>query len=103
MGRIKLGTEAGGGFRNIAISSCVFDHSRGDESYKARFSNGSKRYFTLHVYRRGIGGWARRSALRLKERAKKSPALQRLLRRARGEAPPDAAPKGGAGGEGAPR
>ncbi len=29
MGRIKLGTEAGGGFRNIAITSCVFDHSRG--------------------------------------------------------------------------
>ncbi len=29
MGRIKLGTESGGGFRNIAISSCVFDHSRG--------------------------------------------------------------------------
>lgn len=29
MGRIKLGTEAGGGFRNIAISNCVFDHCRG--------------------------------------------------------------------------
>ncbi len=29
MGRIKLGTEAGGGFRNIAISNCVFDYSRG--------------------------------------------------------------------------
>jgi putative nucleotidyltransferase with HDIG domain len=29
MGRVKLGTEAGGGFRNIAIASCVFDHSRG--------------------------------------------------------------------------
>ncbi|MCG6921554.1 MAG: right-handed parallel beta-helix repeat-containing protein [Acidobacteria bacterium] len=29
MGRIKLGTEAGGGFRNIAISSCVFDYCRG--------------------------------------------------------------------------
>lgn len=29
MGRIKLGTEAGGGFRNITISNCVFDYSRG--------------------------------------------------------------------------
>jgi len=29
MGRIKLGTEAGGGFRNIAISTCVFDYCRG--------------------------------------------------------------------------
>jgi putative nucleotidyltransferase with HDIG domain len=29
MGRIKLGTEAGGGFRSIVISSCVFDYSRG--------------------------------------------------------------------------
>jgi parallel beta-helix repeat protein len=27
--RIKLGTEAGGGFRNISISNCVCDHSRG--------------------------------------------------------------------------
>jgi polygalacturonase len=29
IGRIKLGTEAGGGFRNIAIAGCVFHHSRG--------------------------------------------------------------------------
>lgn len=29
MGRIKLGTEAGGGFRNITIANCVFDYSRG--------------------------------------------------------------------------
>ena len=29
IGRIKLGTEAGGGFRNIAISNCVFDSCRG--------------------------------------------------------------------------
>jgi polygalacturonase len=29
MGRIKLGTEAGGGFRNISISNCVFDYCRG--------------------------------------------------------------------------
>ena len=29
MGRIKLGTEAGGGFRNIAIANCVFDYCRG--------------------------------------------------------------------------
>jgi polygalacturonase len=28
-GRIKLGTESNGGFRNITISNCVFDHSRG--------------------------------------------------------------------------
>jgi len=28
-GRIKLGTESGGGFKNIAISNCVFDHCRG--------------------------------------------------------------------------
>lgn len=28
-GRIKLGTEAGGGFRNIAIANCVFEHCRG--------------------------------------------------------------------------
>jgi polygalacturonase len=28
-GRIKLGTESGGGFRNIAVSNCVFDRSRG--------------------------------------------------------------------------
>ena len=29
MGRIKLGTESGGGFRNITISNCVFDYCRG--------------------------------------------------------------------------
>lgn len=29
MGRIKLGTEAGGGYRNIAITNCVFEHCRG--------------------------------------------------------------------------
>lgn len=29
IGRIKLGTEAGGGFRGIAITNCVFDHCRG--------------------------------------------------------------------------
>ena len=29
MGRIKLGTEAGGGFRNITITNCVFEYSRG--------------------------------------------------------------------------
>ncbi|WP_221033042.1 rhamnogalacturonidase [Actomonas aquatica] len=29
MGRIKFGTEAGGGFRNITIDNCVFDYSRG--------------------------------------------------------------------------
>jgi polygalacturonase len=29
MGRIKLGTESNGGFKNIAISNCVFDYSRG--------------------------------------------------------------------------
>lgn len=28
-GRIKLGTESSGGFRNIAIVNCVFEHSRG--------------------------------------------------------------------------
>ena len=28
-GRIKMGTESVGGFRNIAISNCVFDRSRG--------------------------------------------------------------------------
>jgi parallel beta-helix repeat protein len=28
-GRIKLGTESSGGFRNIAISNCVFDRCRG--------------------------------------------------------------------------
>ncbi len=29
MGRIKFGTEAGGGFRNITIANCVFDYCRG--------------------------------------------------------------------------
>ncbi len=29
MGRIKLGTEAGGGFRNITITNCVFEYCRG--------------------------------------------------------------------------
>lgn len=29
IGRIKLGTEASGGFRNIAITNCVFDFCRG--------------------------------------------------------------------------
>ena len=29
MGRIKLGTESGGGFRNITISNCTFDYCRG--------------------------------------------------------------------------
>lgn len=28
-GRIKLGTESSGGFRNIAITNCVFEHCRG--------------------------------------------------------------------------
>ena len=28
-GRIKLGTESSGGFRNITVSNCVFDRSRG--------------------------------------------------------------------------
>ncbi|WP_279343840.1 rhamnogalacturonidase [Christiangramia crocea] len=28
-GRIKFGTESNGGFKNISISNCVFDHSRG--------------------------------------------------------------------------
>jgi polygalacturonase len=28
-GRLKAGTESNGGFRNISISNCVFDHSRG--------------------------------------------------------------------------
>jgi len=28
-GRIKLGTESFGGFRNIEVSNCVFEHSRG--------------------------------------------------------------------------
>jgi len=28
-GRIKLGTESNGGFRNIAISNCVFEHCQG--------------------------------------------------------------------------
>lgn len=28
-GRIKLGTESNGGFKNIAITNCVFDHCRG--------------------------------------------------------------------------
>ncbi|PTY07789.1 exo-poly-alpha-D-galacturonosidase [Opitutaceae bacterium EW11] len=29
IGRIKLGTEANGGFRNIAVSNCVFEYCRG--------------------------------------------------------------------------
>ena len=28
-GRIKLGTESAGGFRNITVTNCVFDNSRG--------------------------------------------------------------------------
>ncbi|MBI1932760.1 MAG: right-handed parallel beta-helix repeat-containing protein [Ignavibacteriales bacterium] len=28
-GRLKFGTESNGGFRNIAVSNCVFEHSRG--------------------------------------------------------------------------
>ena len=28
-GRIKIGTESSGGFKNIAISNCVFEHCRG--------------------------------------------------------------------------
>jgi polygalacturonase len=28
-GRLKLGTESNGGFRNITVSNCVFEHSRG--------------------------------------------------------------------------
>ena len=28
-GRIKLGTESNGGFRNITIANCVFDYCRG--------------------------------------------------------------------------
>ncbi|HWL15966.1 MAG TPA: glycoside hydrolase family 28 protein [Opitutus sp.] len=29
IGRIKFGTEAGGGFRNVTISNCVFEYCRG--------------------------------------------------------------------------
>jgi len=29
MGRIKFGTESNGGFKNITVSNCVFDYSRG--------------------------------------------------------------------------
>ena len=29
MGRIKLGTESNGGYKNITITNCVFDHCRG--------------------------------------------------------------------------
>ncbi len=28
-GRFKMGTESNGGFKNIAVSNCVFEHSRG--------------------------------------------------------------------------
>ena len=28
-GRFKMGTESNGGFRNIAVSNCLFEHSRG--------------------------------------------------------------------------
>ncbi|TCD05897.1 glycoside hydrolase family 28 protein [Pedobacter frigidisoli] len=28
-GRIKIGTESNGGFKNIAITNCIFDHCRG--------------------------------------------------------------------------
>ena len=28
-GRIKLGTESSGGFKNIAITNCIFDRCRG--------------------------------------------------------------------------
>lgn len=28
-GRIKIGTESSGGFKNIAITNCIFDHCRG--------------------------------------------------------------------------
>ena len=28
-GRLKLGTESNGGFKNIAVTNCVFEHSRG--------------------------------------------------------------------------
>ena len=28
-GRIKIGTESSGGFRNIAITNCIFEHCRG--------------------------------------------------------------------------
>lgn len=28
-GRLKMGTESNGGFRNIAVTNCVFEHSRG--------------------------------------------------------------------------
>src|SRR4029077_14183806 len=28
-GRVKFGTESNGGFKNITISNCVFDYSRG--------------------------------------------------------------------------
>lgn len=71
----------------------IFDHSRGHEAYKARFSNGTKRYYTIHVFRRGLAGWADRSVVRLKERAKANPFLYRLLRRFKLVAPAPAAPK----------
>ncbi|MDQ2721261.1 MAG: glycosyl hydrolase family 28 protein [Bacteroidota bacterium] len=29
MGRIKLGTESNGGYKNITITNCIFDHCRG--------------------------------------------------------------------------
>jgi CelD/BcsL family acetyltransferase involved in cellulose biosynthesis len=80
----------------------VFDHSRGDEAYKARFSNATKRYSTLHVFRRGFAGWAGRSVLRFKARAKASAALARLLRKVGRGAPSVPAPKVEAGEGGTP-
>ena len=28
-GRIKLGTESSGGFKNITVTNCIFEHCRG--------------------------------------------------------------------------
>ncbi len=81
----------------------VFDHSRGDEGYKARFSNATKRYSTLHVFRRGLSGFAGRSLLRLKARAKSSPLLARLRAKLGRGAPPPPATKAEAGDGEAPR
>lgn len=81
----------------------VFDHSRGDEGYKARFSNATKRYFTLHVFRRGPAGWAARAVMRLKARAKQSPRLKGLLRKLGRDVPAAPPPTAGTGPGDEPR
>ena len=47
-GRIKLGTESSGGFRNIAITNCIFEHCQSPKEYLTDFRMKQACYLLEH-------------------------------------------------------